>query len=65
MKTYVILIIYSIILFFKGVVLYFVWNNIITSILQVNQMSLLESVLLMFGITLLLMKVKIKDGRKS
>lgn len=65
MKTYVVLIIYSIILFFKGVVLYFVWNNIITSILQVNQMSLLESVLLMFGITLLLMKVKIKDGRKS
>lgn len=65
MKTYVVLVIYSIILFFKGVVLYFVWNNIITSILQVNQMSLLESVLLMFGITLLLMKVKIKDGRKS
>lgn len=65
MKTYVVLIIYSIILFFKGVVLYFVWNNIITSILQVNQMSLLESVLLMFGITLLLMKVRIKDGRKS
>lgn len=65
MKTYVILIIYSIILFFKGVVLYFVWNNIITSILQVNQMSLLESVLLMFGITLLLMKIRIKDGRKS
>lgn len=65
MKTYVVLIIYSIILFFKGVVLYFVWNNIITSILQVNQISLLESVLLMFGITLLLMKVKIKDGRKS
>lgn len=65
MKTYVVLIIYSIILFFKGVVLYFVWNNIITSILQVNQMSLLESVLLMFGITLLLMKIRIKDGRKS
>lgn len=65
MKTYVVLIIYSIILFFKGVVLYFVWNNIITPILQVNQMSLLESVLLMFGITLLLMKVRIKDGRKS
>lgn len=65
MKTYVVLIIYSIILFFKGVVLYFVWNNIITSILQVNQMSFLESVLLMFGITLLLMKIRIKDGRKS
>lgn len=65
MKTYVVLIIYSIILFFKGVVLYFVWNNIITPILQVNQMSLLESVLLMFGITLLLMKIRIKDGRKS